>query len=823
MHSSTPINSGWSLRAISGPVPPELSSQLDAGIPASVPGDAHTALLDARLIPDPSEADNEHALSWIGRCDWEYARTLTRVGTEADRAELVFHGVDTVATLFVDGEALASSRNMHRTWRVDLPSARDSDVHLTLRLESPVIAAERERDRLGGLPSAFSPLVPFLRKKACDFGWDWGPALTGAGIWRDVELSCWSIARLAAVRPSARVIGTSGVVDLDVEVDHDGGTHDLVLEAIIGGRTHRRHVPAGTRRVRFGIEVPSPELWWPAGLGRQRLYDLTVQLRTDDRLLDEITQRIGFRTVLVEEAPDEEGGESFGISVNGVDLFVRGFNWIPDDTSIARVTPGDYRRGITDALAMGANLIRVWGGGVFESSEFYRQCDEAGMLVWQDFLFACAAYPEDEPFPSEIAAEVRDNVTRLMHHPSLALWNANNENLWFWFLHDWEAQLAGAAWGERYYMTLLPEVIADLDPWRHYLVGSPSSGGRWREPNDPSAGVVHCWLAGDYRGYDDIAPRFVAEFGCQGPPGRSTFDAVVHDEHPAPFSAGTVQRQKAVGGTERINDVLDAHFGVPTDFEEWYWLAQLNQARAVRYGIERFRALAPYCRGTIVWQLNDCWPALSWSAVDSQGVWKPVAYAIRAAYADHLVTLRLDGGVPALFACNATAEAWLARITVSRWAGNEALASSELSVLVPAGESVAAPLPETLSRLATGELLVATTEGSRSVLLGGVEKDLPNAAVEYAVEVESSSSEAIVTVTAGSVVRDLTLAADEIDPQAWSDANLVTMLPGERATWRVRTTRPEAFTARAVRAAFRHAHAATTPDQHYRGLAALGL
>lgn len=820
MLTRTPLDSRWSVRALAGPIPTGIAG---VELEAPVPGDVHMALQAAGAIPDPADGDNEHQLEWIGRTDWQYSTSLPHVDA-AERIELVFHGVDTIAELFIDGDSRARSRNMHRTWRASVPELGERVAEARLVLSAPVLEAERERARLGALPSAFSPLAPYLRKKACDFGWDWGPSLPGAGIWRRVEIESWSTARLAAVRPTARLQEEDGIVEIDVELDRAQSGLDAALEiSVTLGDAHLTlAVARGENRVRGALRVERPERWWPAGLGAQKLHDLRVELRHADSVLDLWEQAIGFRDLVVEQVPDADGeGSGFGISVNGVPLFVRGFNWIPEHTSIAAVTADDLRRRVDDALDLGANLLRVWGGGVFEDDEFYRVCDEKGMLVWQDFLFACAAYPEDDATVAEVRAEARDNVTRLMPHPSLAIWNGNNENLWFWFLHDWENLLDGAPWGERYYFEVLPETVAELDPSRSYLVGSPSSGDRWRAPNDPASGVVHWWLAGDYRDYDLVRPRFVSEFGFQGPPARPTFDRVVHDTAPAPFSPGAVQRQKAVGGTERINDVLDIHLGVPADFDEWYWLAQLDQARAVRYGVERFRTLEPYCRGTIVWQLNDCWPALSWSMIDVDDRWKPVAYAVRAAYADRILVLRMEDGEPALFACNSAAEEWRVSAVVERWTSEQRTGRVDIEVVVPAGTASRVPIAAFGAHLRPTELLVASGGGSRSVLLGDTDRGFPDAPAAYGVEVTTIDSGIAITLTARSVLRDIMIAVDEIDQHAHSDTNLVTLLPDEEETWRVRTRCPEAFTPDRVRAVIRTARAAAVRDEHFRGLAAL--
>lgn len=826
-----PTDALWQLTALAGPVPDAIARTGD-GEPrrfaAPVPGDVHMALRRAGAIDDPHDGDNEHRLTWIGESAWSYETTLARVDAVAERIDLVFHGVDTHAVVRIDGDERARLGNMHRTWRVAVPELSSDAVELRVDIDSPVASARAERDRLGPRWSVFSDLSPFIRKNACAFGWDWGPALPGSGIWRRAEIEAWSTARLSAVRPTVLLDGDDGVVELDVEIERSGdhaSAVPLAVIAAVGDARIRLPVEPGSVRVRGRLEVPAPPRWWPAGLGAQILHDLVITLETSEgATLDTQTHRIGFRELVVEQI-DDATGRSFGITVNGVPLYVRGFNWIPDDTSPAAVTEEDVHRRIAEARDLGANLLRVWGGGVFESDEFYRACDEAGVLVWQDFLFACAAYPEEEPFRSEVEAEARDNVTRLMPHPSLALWNGNNENLWFWFLHDWEHALAGASWGEGFYAELLPRIVAELDPARTYLIGSPSSGGRWDEPNDPSRGVVHWWIPDDYRAYDDVAPRFVSEFGFQGPPARASFDAVTHEDRPAPFSPGTVQRQKAEGGTERINDVLEAHFGVPRDFDEWYWLAQLDQARAVRYGVERFRTLEPFCRGTIVWQLNDCWPALSWSMIDVNDRYKPVAYAVRDAHRDRIVVLRREDDAPALFVCNSTSAAWPVDIDLQLWGRNGLIERHSLSVIADPHRATHVDLSTILATLAPDELLVATAiapdGATRSSLLGGTDRQFPDQPPAFGVSVDVGTDGVGIRIDAHALLRDVTLLVDALDPDGHADRNVVTLLPGEHEIWQIRTAHPEAFTLERVRAAVMTAHAATHPDPDYRGLAQL--
>ncbi|MFC9925925.1 glycoside hydrolase family 2 protein [Streptomyces sp. NPDC127190] len=766
----TPLGDGWILR------------HEGAELPARVPGCVHTDLLAAGVIPDPFLGTNERAVAWVGRRAWTYEREL-RAASGHQRTDLVFDGLDTVARITLDGRLLGSVRNMHRSYRIPVTGLTG---RLAVRFESAYAEAKGVRDRLGERPAAYAEPYQYLRKMACSFGWDWGPTLVTAGIWRPVRLEHWSTARISRVRPLVTVEEGTGVVELHIEVERTGVPARLAVEARVAGRTARADLAGTGATVR--VRVPDVRLWWPRGYGEQPLYDMEVTLLHEDAPLDVWRRRIGFRTVELDRRPDAHG-TGFTLVVNGERLFARGVNWIPDDVFPSRVGRERYRERLGQAAAAGVDLVRVWGGGIYESEDFYDACDELGLLVWQDFPFACAAYPEEEPLRGEVEAEARENVVRLMPHPSLVLWNGNNENLWGFRDWDWERRLAGRSWGEGYYLAVLPRVVAELDPTRPYTAGSPWSGSWDRHPNDPAHGTHHSWEVwnrADYADYRLSVPRFVAEFGWQAPPAYATLRRALPDEAPAADSPGMLHHQKADDGNGKLERGLARHFATPVrDFDRWHYLTQVNQARAVAAGIEHWRSHWPVCAGTVVWQLNDCWPVTSWAAIDGDGREKPLYHELRRLYADRLLSLRAADGSVQLAAVNQSADGWTGSVRLRRMTVDGAVLGEAGVELAAAARSVAwTAVPPELLPAGAKEFLVADTEGPgdaeglRALYFPVPDRDIPYPRPEFEVEVAPGA----VTVTARTLVRDLLLQADRLDPAARADRGLITLLPGERVT-----------------------------------------
>ncbi|MFB7884380.1 glycoside hydrolase family 2 protein [Microbacterium sp. NPDC056057] len=803
--SFRPIDAGWTLRASAGPAPGGLTD----AVAAVVPGCVHTDLLAAGLIPDPFLDDNESALAWIGLVDWTYATTFPWTKDAADRTDLVFEGLDTVTTILLNGREVGSTANQHRSYRFDVRDALvEGDNELVVRFRSPVKYANEQSVALGVRQRPYPLPYDAIRKSACSFGWDWGIATYTSGIVKPVGLESWSVARLAQTRVVAAPDGDGGTITVDVELERsaDAASDRLLVHVAVNGpgldgdALPSTFVEVDGDRAHVRLEVPHADRWWPAGYGEQPLYVVDVRLYGDaPDPLDATHRVVGFRDVRWDMTPDD-AGTPFTLVVNDQPVFVKGVNWIPDDALTVRVTRDRLRRRFEQALDANLNLIRVWGGGLYESDDFYELADELGLLVWQDFLFACAAYAEEEPLRSEIEAEARENIVRLGHHASLVLLTGNNENLWGYEDWGWKLRLDGKTWGAHYYYELFPALVAELAPHVPYAPGSPfSPGAGWDgqtqtgpHPNDEQHGSMHLWEQWnrrDWHTYRDHRPRFVAEFGWQGPPAWSTLVRSVSDAPLTPESPGMIVHQKAMEGNTKLSNGLIPHFRMPEAMEDWHWAMQLNQALAVRAALEHFRSWAPHTQGAIVWQLNDCWPVTSWAAIDGDERPKPLYYGLKNAFAPRLATIQpRDGGLAAVLV-NDTAEPWSGGFVARRvgFAGDE-LARFETPVSLGPRETLTVSLPADIAVAAdlAAELVVAGVDDVRGFWFFAEPRDSALGAAEVDVHAEPAADGTRVTLTASTLVRDLTLLVDKVDPDAVASDALVTLLPGESATLIVR-------------------------------------
>jgi len=793
-------------------------------VAATVPGCVHSDLLAAGLIPDPFVGINEADVAWVAACDWRYscAMEVTEEQLAHHNLELKFNGLDTLATISINGEMIAETQNMHRRYRFNAkPYVAVGLNRLDIVFRSATRYCDEVRESEGDWPSSsFGRPFNYLRKMACSWGWDWGPWLTSSGIWRPATLEAWSFGRLSDIRPHVTVDDADrGHLYVDVDYLAGGSVTDARIRVALqdpdGETVATDTVPAVLGTTVVELDAGTVRRWWPHTMGDQPLYDLRVDVLCPDSVVHATKQvRVGFRSIDLDTATDANGS-SFTFVVNGVPMFVRGVNWIPADVLVARVTPDLYRSRIRDAVDANADMLRVWGGGIYEDDAFYEICDELGVLVWQDFLFACAAYPE-HLLADEVEAEAFGNVSRLMHHASLALWNGNNENIWGYWDWEWRAVLGDRPWGAGFYHDVLPRVCAEVDPTTPYWPGSPWSGSDDVAPNADANGCVHVWDVWnqlDLVRYRDHTPRFVSEFGWQAPPSVRTLEEFISADQLDRTSPGWASHQKAADGDLKLDRGIVPRFGPTTEFEAFCYAAHVVQGRAIRTGVEHFRSLRPYCMGTIWWQLNDCWPVTSWAVVDGRGRRKPGWYSLREAYRSRLVTIQPRGDRLALVAVNDSGSAWTVSSMAVRYGfDGEVLAQEPIAMVVEPGASTSVLLSTEIA--ASGdprrEVVVVGDGDERAWWWFDGGRDLDLDVPDLTWEHRCDGSDLVLTVTSDTVVRELTIYPERVASEATVDRQLVDLLPGEPASFRVTGIAPSEIRALVTAPAMWHVAAVTS-------------
>lgn len=632
--------------SLNGPWTLDIPGSAFTAVPAEVPGSVYHDLLAAGRIPDPFYRDNETEALKLMEYDFHYSRAFQADGELLDCGAVLLRceGLDTLAAVYINGAEAGRADNMHRVWEFDVKDLlREGENNIAVHFASPTkfIRESYAADPADGTADAMEGF-PSLRKAHCMFGWDWGPRLPDAGIWRDISLLG---------------VDTARIRDVLVKQFHEGGRAALEIDTHIARLTDAPAevrvsvtAPDGTVLTGAGetcrIEVPDPRLWWPAGYGGQPLYRVEAELVSGGTRLDVWSRRIGLRTMTVSRVKSEHG-ESFSHCVNGVDVFAMGMDYIPEDSLLPRVTPERTRRLLEDARAANVNTIRVWGGGYYPDDYFYDICDELGLLVWQDFMFACAVYNLTDAFEETITAEFVDNIRRLRSHPSLALWCGNNEMEQFAGSGMWIRAMRQKSDYIKMFQYIIPKVLKAEDPQAFYWPSSPSSGGDFDEPGDPSRGDVHDWDVWhglkpftDYRNY---LFSYVSEFGFQSFPCMETIESFTLPEDRNIFSYIMEKHQRNATANGRIVTYLSQNYLYPATLDKLVYASQLLQAQAMQYGVEHWRRNRGRCMGAVIWQLNDCWPVASWAGIDYFGRWKALQYYARRFFAPVLVSCHEEG------------------------------------------------------------------------------------------------------------------------------------------------------------------------------------
>lgn len=633
---------------------------------ASVPGSVYNDLIQNGKMEDPYYRDNELKALKVMEHDFVYETVFSpeKELLACDKMLLVFEGLDTLADIFLNGEQIASVNNMHRTWEFPVTGRlKEQNNDLKVVFHSPVkfIKEENEKDPILATTDAMEGF-PYLRKAHCMFGWDWGPRLPDAGIWRNVRLAGFCDARIDSVY--IRQIHTEDRVKLKLQIDVDriGQEHirrfsreESRLEGLYTEVTVTE--PSGEQRVYSHkdvlgeIEIENPRLWWPNGYGEQPLYTVQVKLLCDSKtgertVLDSWEKRIGLRTMTMCREKDAYG-EAFCHEVNGVRIFAMGADYIPEDNILPRMNRERTRTLLEQAREANHNCVRVWGGGFYPDDYFYDACDELGLVVWQDFMFACAVYKLTEEFEENIKTEFIDNIKRIRNHACLGLWCGNNEMEMFVQQGVWVNKPVQKSDYVKMYEYIIPKVLKEYDPETFYWPASPSSGGAFDEPNDENRGDVHYWDV--WHGNKPITEyrkfyfRYVSEFGFQSFPGLKTCETFTEPEDRNIFSYVMEKHQRNSAANGKIMNYMEQTFLYPSDFDTVLYASQLLQAEAMRYGVEHFRRNRGRCMGAVVWQLNDCWPVASWSSIDYFGRWKALHYYEKRFFAPVMLSCAEEG------------------------------------------------------------------------------------------------------------------------------------------------------------------------------------
>ncbi|MGL4347156.1 MAG: beta-mannosidase [Chitinophagaceae bacterium] len=641
-------------------------------LPASVPGNVHTDLINNHKIIDPYYRTNEKTLQWIDKRTWLYETSFDVDDKVLEQAVILLQclGLDTYCDIYLNDTLIAHTDNMFRTYSFSIkPYLKEKNNSLKLYFHSPTfkalsamnayglrLPADNDQSVLGGMDSL--RVSPFVRKAPYHFGWDWGPRLVTSGIWKPIQIIAYNKAKINDVFFQQKKVNTQQA-DILTHLSIYSIVNKNALLNITDKKTGKViaqkniTLKKGDNQISLPFSVSKPLLWWTNGLGKQHLYTWEVSLSTKNDTYDKVTKRIGLRSIkIIQKYSDDSQGTSFYVELNGIPTFIKGANHIPNDVFLNRVTPKVYDwEIIKTAKASNMNMLRVWGGGIYEDDIFYTLCDEAGILVWQDFIFACSMYPGTESFLENIKAEAIDNIKRLRNHPSLAIWCGNNEIDIAWQQYD---EKGGWGWKEKYttvqratiwkayndiFKTILPQIVKQYDSGTFYMHSSPivSTLNKHASNESIKEGDMHYWdvwhgKQKPFNAFNEVVGRFMSEYGFQSFPELVTVQKYALPEDYDIESEVMKAHQRSFIGNKAIKKYMDWYYKTPKNFEQFLYVGQVLQAEGIKTALESHRRNMPYCMGTLYWQINDCWPVASWSSTDYYRRWKALQYFTKKAF-----------------------------------------------------------------------------------------------------------------------------------------------------------------------------------------------
>lgn len=631
-------------------------------LPANVPGTVHTDLLANHIIENPFYGTNEKDLQWIENENWNYKTSfvISKSELKNKNIDLQFEGLDTYATVFLNGKPVLEANNMFRTWEIPVKNYLVAgENHLEIKFKSAVQEGKNQAKKLNYTLPGDEKV--FTRKAQYQYGWDWGPRFVTTGIWKNVKLTFWNDVTLVNVKYNQLELNKDkALIEFTTEIKAEKTT---TIKLKVNDSIQTFNLKKGLNKLPIQYEINDPKLWWSNGLGEANLYPFEISLMDNKVEIASKKLNIGLRTIELIQEKDKIG-TSFYFKLNGIPVFMKGANYIPDDSFMPRVSDSIYKIRIKDAVDANMNMLRVWGGGIYADDAFYEECDKNGILVWQDFMFACAMYPGDEASFVNVKQEVIDNVNRLQNHPSLAIWCGNNENDEGWKNWGWQKQYNYSKadsikiWNdyEKLFHQLIPKTLDSLLPKNKniYWPSSPSIG--WGRKESLTQGDSHYW--GVWWGkepfeiYEKKVGRFMSEYGFQGMPNLETFKNFAKKEDLSLNSETVKNHQKHPTGYETIDEYMKRDFIIPKDFEDYIYVSQLLQASGMKTAIEAHRRAKSYCMGTLYWQFNDCWPVTSWSSVDYFGNWKAFHYQVKRSYENVLISVKEEKDSYKIFVIN---------------------------------------------------------------------------------------------------------------------------------------------------------------------------
>jgi len=796
------LESGWQFRQI----PAEGQQEENGWLPATVPGDVHLDLLANKKIADPFFRDNEAKLQWIENVGWEYRLNfdVTPGLLARTNVDLVFDGLDAASQVYVNGALVLTADNMFRVWRVPVKGHLHEGKNL-LRVVFPsaIKAAEEAAAHDPFRVHSKTADKTYVRKAAYEFGWDWGPRFVTSGIWRPVRLEAWDKVRIADFAIRQRDV-SKDVAHLDAEVEIEAasaGPAKVSVQYTADGKpatlSSKVNLHAGRNVIDLPIEVHQPKLWYPAGYGEQPLYEFTAQVGAGDAVSEERKAKAGLRTIVLDRHLDK-WGRSFQLLVNGIPVFAKGADVIPFDSFPNRVTTADYRRILESARDANMNMIRHWGGGYYETEEFYSICDELGIMVWQDFMFGNDWQPGTYAFKLNIEAEAEDQVRRLRNHPSIVVWCGNNETE---SAFEWAPrpalppEIKLLIWQD--YLTefsgILPRVVARLEPEIPYWPSSPSAD--YESLNDHfQSGDHHDWSVWHGRvpftEYEKHHWRFVTEYGFQSFPEMRTVESFTLPEDRANiFTPVMLAHQKNNEGNSIIHDYIAKDYPEPKDFASFLYVSQVLQAEGIKIGAEHFRRSRPETMGSIFWQLNDCWPVASWSSIDYYGRWKALQYYARRFYAPMLVSPHVEDGAVKVYIVSdkVAAKTGTLRVRLMDFDGKVLLDESQTGEVAPLASKVYLDWPlkkltdagaaDTSRVFVVAELSVGGAQVSRNLAYIAPVKEVHLKPAALNVETAGASGSYKIRVSSPVLARSVYLSFGNLDVKL-SD-NYFDLLPGE--------------------------------------------